>query len=236
MRWAGCRLAQVANVIPILFDFPGYQRIANPISMWFQNYGQWLLTSDLGQQAAARKNNHNSWYLVQLVMVLSTFGLPTTLGTPPLPPVIDALRHFIHSTLPQQIDMKTGDQPLESGRTRPFHYLVFNLQALIYIAQWMHHQQLKQSGADSLFRCQDIHDYLTKAVDYLVSYDTKKTNEDPTEAIRCVQQMKLRREKTMGSQDILVKQQQRFVDMTKAGDVEGRFSGPKNTIYWLWSR
>jgi hypothetical protein len=78
--------------------------------------------------------------------------------------------------------------------------------------------------------------YLTKAVDYLVSYDIKKTNEDPTEAVRCVQQMKLRREKTMGDQDILVKKEQRFIDKAKAGDMAGKVSGPKNTIYWLWSR
>lgn len=139
-RWVGGRLAQVANIVPVLFDFPGYQRIANPISTWFQNYGQWLLASDLGQKTAARKNNHASWYMVQLVMVIFTFGLPTT-PTPSLSQhVIDKLRQFINNTLPQQIDMKTGDQPLENQRTRPFHYLVFNLQALIYIAQWMHHQ------------------------------------------------------------------------------------------------
>ncbi|KAI8334214.1 alginate lyase-domain-containing protein [Chlamydoabsidia padenii] len=211
-------LARVANVIPVLMNYPGYRRIADSITKWFQDYAQWLLTSDLGRKAAALYNNHASWYMVQLIMVSSTFGSSSL-------PFIDTLHSFIHTTLPRQIDMETGNQPLESQRTRPFHYLVFNLQALIYIRLWLH-QQGNNLG------CQHVDDYLTKAVDYLISYDT--THEDPTEAVRCVQQQTIL---CRDDKDTVEKEKyRRFIDMAMSCDKADRISGPKNTIYWTWSR
>ncbi|CAO3593113.1 unnamed protein product [Absidia cylindrospora] len=228
-------LARVANVIPVLYGCAGYARISDAITSWFQQYGNWLLTSEIGREEAATKNNHASWYMVQLIMVISTFGLPSTPSSTPLPaPLQDLTCHFLQTTLPQQINMETGDQPLESARTRPFHYLVFNLQALHYITEWSCHYQ-------QIFGYQD--DMLEKAVSYLASYDTDAKNEDPTEAVRCVQQMRLRfihkAERGEGDSDnnqTIIDNYQQFIDKAFASDMAERISGPKNSLYCLWSR
>ncbi|ORZ15261.1 alginate lyase-domain-containing protein [Absidia repens] len=228
-------LARVANVIPMLYGFAGYARISGAITSWFQQYGHWLLTSEIGRAEAATINNHASWYMVQLIMVISTFGLPSTTPSDHLPaPLKDLTCHFLQSTLPQQINMETGDQPLESARTRPFHYLVFNLQALLYITNWSCPYQ-------QILGCQD--DMLEKTVSYLVSYDTDAKNEDPTEAVRCVQQMQLRfihkAERGEGDTDssqTIIDSYQQFVDKAYRSDMAEKISGPKNSIHYLWSR
>ena len=45
-----------------------------------------------------------------------------------------ALNVFYNTTFPAQIDAN-GDQPLESSRTRPYHYRAYNLAALVVNAQ-----------------------------------------------------------------------------------------------------
>ncbi|KAI8097684.1 putative alginate lyase [Halteromyces radiatus] len=211
-------LACVANVLPALFKFSGYARIADGIGLWFQQYGQWLLTSDIGKQVATKKNNHLSWYLVQLVMIHSVY---------PLPSVEDMLRSFLQTKLSEHIDPTTGDQPLESQRTRPFHYLVFNLQALIYITEWTRDHP-------HLFGCQD--ELIGKAVDYLVQYDTTKTKEDSTEALRCVQQMQRRQQHGPPGRQRTLDTYQQWIDTTKSCENAENISGPKNALYPLWSR
>jgi hypothetical protein len=227
-------LARVANVLPILYGFSGYAKIADAITSWFQHYGEWLLTSKPGQEAAANKNNHASWHMVQLIMVLSTFGLASTSSAQLPAPLVEVVSRFLNKTLPQQIDMKTGDQPLESKRTRPLHYLVFNLQALLYITEWSRRNQQQ-------FGCQD--DMLEKAVNYLVSYNTDATNEDPTETVRCIQQMRLRLfdkarcgEGDNPNRQATMENYQQCIDKAYASDKADKISGPKNSLYCLWSR
>lgn len=91
---------------------------------WFGSYLDWLLHSPAGKQEAAAKNNHGSWYAVQVA------GIAAWLGRD------DVVRGM--ATLTQQkLDLQlavNGSQPQELLRTRSFHYSYFNLQALVLMA------------------------------------------------------------------------------------------------------
>ena len=69
--------------------------------------------------------------------------------------------------------LKSGEQPKESNRTRPYHYQCFNLEALTYIAI------LSQNiNGTNLWETKTKHGAtIQNAVDYLIS----KVNEDGKE-------------------------------------------------------
>ncbi|MCC3159781.1 alginate lyase family protein [Hymenobacter sp. 15J16-1T3B] len=95
------------------------------VQEWFRQYTQWLTTSKLGREEAATKNNHGTFYDVQVV----DFALFT--GDQAL-----ARRTLEQQSLPrvaQQIG-PDGAQPLELARTRPWNYTGMNLQGWAQLA------------------------------------------------------------------------------------------------------
>jgi len=87
---------------------------------WFHDYLVWLLESSHGQSEAAKKNNHGTWYELQ-VAVLARFTGENAVA-----------QHFIgrlHNRIAFQIQ-PDGGQPAELARTRAFHYSVMNLEGL----------------------------------------------------------------------------------------------------------
>ena len=91
------------------------------LQSWFAAFLTWLLESAEGRAEAQAENNHGSWYDVQV----ASFGLFTH------------KRDFAHRVL-SEIPSKRiarqikpdGSQPLELARTQPWHYSLFNLEAL----------------------------------------------------------------------------------------------------------
>jgi len=92
------------------------------LNAWANNYIHWLTTADIAIQEAESPNNHGSFYFNQLaslqVLVGDTDGAKDTLQ-----------KYF--STLFQGQIAGNGEQPLESDRTRPYHYRAYNLAAMI---------------------------------------------------------------------------------------------------------
>ncbi|CAG8621136.1 11647_t:CDS:2 [Ambispora gerdemannii] len=93
---------------------------------WFTQYTDWLQNSDYGKEASAAANNHGTYYVVQLATFLDYIGKDNE--------AIQAIKRFVDGQFKSQIS-KNGNQPLESGRTRSWHYQCFNLVGLTYIAR-----------------------------------------------------------------------------------------------------
>ncbi|WJM84431.1 alginate lyase family protein [Dickeya chrysanthemi] len=91
---------------------------------WMREYLSWLLTSHNGRQEAAAKNNHGSWYAVQVAGIAAYLGQPET---------VKAMIALQRQKLDHQL-ASDGSQPEELARTRSFHYSGFNLQAVALMA------------------------------------------------------------------------------------------------------
>ncbi|KAI9299814.1 alginate lyase-domain-containing protein [Cunninghamella echinulata] len=229
-------LAMVCNVLPILFKNTGYKLISDKVEKWFQDYGKWLMTSELGKQEAATKNNHASWYWVQVIMVQSTFPQPKTCCIHDLKKWITP---FLSTTYPQQIDKLTGDQPLESKRTKPFHYLVFNIEALLYITNWIHSRSFEvRQIFESCFKKEEDQDLLWKAIDYMIHWDTEKNNEDCSYGVRPVESacIRLTSSNCFDQHQDRFQKYQCFLQKTKSTSFAENISGSKNALHPLWSR
>lgn len=91
------------------------------VQSWFQEYLTWLLESEEGRAEGANKNNHAIWYTVQVVL----FALFTN-NTDIARQQLEKSKELIAS----QVDTQ-GNQPLETARSRSFHYCLFNLTGFL---------------------------------------------------------------------------------------------------------
>jgi hypothetical protein len=93
---------------------------------WFSQYYDWLRNSSNGQDEAAAKNNHGSWYDQQLS------GIALFLGDNA------EARKIAETAKTKRIAFQIqpdGSEPLELVRTKSFSYSVFNLDALSRLAE-----------------------------------------------------------------------------------------------------
>jgi hypothetical protein len=93
---------------------------------WFTQYYQWLRTSENGKVEEAATNNHGSWYMFQAVGIALFLGKQEDAR---------AMLMKVQERIASQIQ-KDGKQPLELARTKSFDYSVFNLEALMRLADY----------------------------------------------------------------------------------------------------
>lgn len=198
------------NLLPLLDAFHGYYALKRYIHSWFGSYLNWLQTSSVALEAADAKNNIHTWYIVQLASIEQFLN-------PVSPQVSNLLFKFFKESLPKQIDAKTGNQPHESKRTKPLHYLAFNLQAIMFLAELA-----RDTGLD-VYRSND----LIKLAKYITKY-ASDDEQDITEAVRCVQLVS----NGLQNQDDTCRS---FIDKAYHCKFKDKIGGPKNAIYVLWS-
>jgi hypothetical protein len=93
---------------------------------WLTQFANWLQTSDLGVMEGTRKNNHATWYDVQLCKILLYLG------------EVEQVENILEEVKTRRIAIQIepdGSQPLELARTKSFSYSTMNLAGFTELAR-----------------------------------------------------------------------------------------------------
>jgi len=97
------------------------------IRAWFAEFTQWMQTSPIARDEDSAQNNHGMFFDAQLVGNLLFVGDTQAAK--------GRLATLARRRIAPQIQ-PDGRMPLELARTRPFHYSVFNLEAITRLARY----------------------------------------------------------------------------------------------------
>lgn len=121
---------------------------------WFGQLALWLQTSEIGVKEGNAKNNHGTFYDLQ-VAVFSWFSNDGETAR-------EIVARFCEVRVKQQVKAD-GRMPHELARTKPFHYTVFNLQAMLNMALFAERLDVKMlpDGCTTDHRIQRAVDYVS---------------------------------------------------------------------------
>ncbi|MBX2815640.1 MAG: alginate lyase family protein [Saprospiraceae bacterium] len=145
------------------------------LQAWAASYLEWLTTDELALAEAASKNNHGTFYDVQVLY----FALYTDNHKK----AIQIANGFWQNRIREQI-RPDGTMPEELARTRPLFYSIFNLHAMYLAAH------LAESVGVDLWQAEQPTSRLRAALDNLLPYaDPQKAW--PTATVSEVNRMEL---------------------------------------------
>jgi len=127
------------------------------VQSWFNAFGDWLTTSDFGLDERDNNNNHSTWWGAQLAAFARVADRTD---------LLDTARVQYRRQLAIQMDGQ-GIFTDEVGRTRPFHYTKYNLDAFAVLANL-----LSEEGED-IWTFKGPNGDFKKAVDWYLSYEGK---------------------------------------------------------------
>jgi len=160
-----------------IIDFSGINKLISPAQIleshdkftvetreklydWFDQYLNWLITSDYGKDEDDERNNHGTWFDVQ------SAGIALFLGKTEMAKA--RLENVKAKRIATQIE-PDGSQPLEIARTRSLSYSSMNLRGFIHLAN-----MARTVGVDLWnFETADGRG-IRKALDFLLPYVQNK--------------------------------------------------------------
>jgi hypothetical protein len=120
-------LVEVARAIEALEPAPGLSRAEREgVVRWFAEYLLWMTTDPNGIEEREAKNNHGTCWVMQVAAFARLTGNRALSSY-----CRDRFRTVL---LPNQV-ARDGGFPLETARTKPYGYSLFNLDAMATVAQ-----------------------------------------------------------------------------------------------------
>ena len=124
-------LTRVVDSIGLLADSASWSKTDQAgVEAWFSKYLTWLLESKNGKEESAAKNNHGTYYDVQIASFALFVGRTELART--------TLETAKQKRISAQVE-KDGRQPLELERTKSWDYSVMNLDGLVSLARLGEH-------------------------------------------------------------------------------------------------
>lgn len=126
------------------------------MTAWLRAYLTWLRETELGVHEGQARNNHGTWYDVQVASL--------ALGTGQAELAAEVLAFARKRRIGRTIE-PDGSQPAELSRTRSWHYAVYHLEALVLLAN------LGETARVGLWRYQTPDGRsIRKAIDWLLPF------------------------------------------------------------------
>jgi hypothetical protein len=127
-----------------------------PVVEWFADYLRWMTTHPYGMEERDAKNNHGTWWVTQVAAFASLTGNDAWL---------DSCRVRFRTVLVPTQMASDGSFPLETSRTKPYAYSLFNLEGLTAVVL------IASKSTDDLwaFRTDDGRG-LRKGLEYMVPF------------------------------------------------------------------
>jgi hypothetical protein len=120
-------LVEVARAIEVLEPAPGLSTAEREgVRRWFAEYLRWMTTDPNGIEEREAKNNHGTCWVMQAAAYARLTGDEERLAF--------CRERFRTVLVPGQV-AADGSFPLETARTKPYGYSLFNLDAMATVAQ-----------------------------------------------------------------------------------------------------
>jgi len=162
-------LTRVVDSVGLLAESPSWTRAdQSGVEAWFSQFLTWMLESKNGKDESASKNNHGTFYDVQITSYALFVGKQDLAKS-----TVDAAKQ---KRIALQVE-KDGRQPLELERTKSWDYSVMNLEGLVSLAELAEH-----AGVDLWnFHTADGRS-IRKAIEFLAPF-ARDTKSWPTKQI-----------------------------------------------------
>lgn len=124
------------------------------VKKWFNDYSDWLTTHSYGIDERDHNNNHSTWWGAQVAAYAQVAGR-------------DDILKVCQNQFKSQLDIQMaedGSFPKELSRTKPFHYVNYNLRA------WSAYALLASTSSENLWKYQSKNGTLQKAIDYVIPF------------------------------------------------------------------